>query len=93
MKLLTDIYRSRKKEGMYLYVKKGFSLEQLPEGLLQAFGRAERAMTLLLTPEKTLARADAGTVILSIEEKNYYLQMPPSAIECADFAQTDRANP
>lgn len=84
-KLLTDIYRSSKKEGMYLYVKRGFAVEKLPESLRTQFGRAELAMSLLLTPEKTLARADVNKVIASIEQQDFYLQMPPVAAEADDY--------
>lgn len=79
MKLIVSIYRSAKKEGMYLYVPKGSDLAKLPESLLQHFGKCEHAMTLLLTPEKKLARAEVGKVIKAIEEAGYYLQLPPVA--------------
>ena len=80
--IICQIYRSTKKLETYLYTKKEDELAQVPEELLKTFGRAEPAMTLKLTPERKLARADAAQVIQSIEEKGYYLQMPP-----ADFAQ------
>ena len=34
-------------------------------------------MTLFLTPEKKLARADVQQVLGDIAEKGYFLQMPP----------------
>ena len=37
----------------------------------------EQALSLDLTPDRRLARADAGAVRKSIEESGYYLQMPP----------------
>lgn len=81
MKLLVDVYRSPKKEGLYLYVKKDQDLSELPDVLMKQFGKAEFSMRLLLTPEKKLARADAEEVMQSIEEKKLYLQMPPSEAE------------
>ncbi len=80
-KLLTHIYRSSKQEGMYLYVDKQRGLDEVPEELLKRFGKPEPAMTLVLEPDKKLARADATTVIKAIEEQGYYLQMPPRADE------------
>jgi uncharacterized protein YcgL (UPF0745 family) len=62
---------------MYLYVEKTTGLEEVPSELLSRFGKAELAMTLVLTPEKKLARADVQRVLAMIEEKGYYLQMPP----------------
>ncbi|WP_075188077.1 YcgL domain-containing protein [Teredinibacter haidensis] len=87
MMLLTDIYRSKKKEGMYLYVRKGYSLKQLPEALQKQFGQAELAMSLLLTKEKKLARADVESVIESIEKQDFYLQLPPSIILGDNYMQ------
>lgn len=77
MKVIVDIYRSAKKEGMYLYVPRNKSLEELPEALMKQFGRADHSMVLVLTPEKKLARADVSAVIAAVEEQGFYLQMPP----------------
>lgn len=77
MSTICQIYRSAREEGMYLYCRKAEGLESVPEELLQRFGRAEPAMVLLLTPEKKLARADAGRVLEALAEKGYYLQLPP----------------
>ena len=79
MKLFAEIYRSTRKAGAYLYVARGQDLQELPAALLQVFGRAEKAMDLVLTADKQLARADAAEVIQSIQEKGFYLQMPPFA--------------
>lgn len=66
---------------MYLYVEKAKGMERVPQELLTMFGKAELAMTLLLTPEKPLARADATKVINSIQADGYYLQLPPPESE------------
>jgi uncharacterized protein YcgL (UPF0745 family) len=77
MKLITSIYRSKRKEGMYLYVEKSVGVENLPEALLRQFGKPEHAMVLVLTPEKKLAYADVEKVIQAVQEQGFYLQMPP----------------
>lgn len=77
MKIICEIYRSPKEEGMYLYVKKAEGLSRVPEQLLALFGKPQQAMVLLLTPEKKLAHADIEKVAQSLEEKGYYLQLPP----------------
>jgi uncharacterized protein YcgL (UPF0745 family) len=79
-KQLVDIYRSGKKEGLYLYVKSGHALDALPEALLKQFGKAEKSMTILITPDKKLARAEAEDVLHKLEEQDFYLQMPPSIV-------------
>ncbi len=78
MKLLCDIYKSSKDEGMYIYVKFGKALEAVPESLKSKLGTPKKIMSLELTPEKKLARAESQKVMLSIEEQGFYLQMPPS---------------
>lgn len=75
--IVTQIYRSKKKEGAYLYTKLGKDLNELPQALLQQLGKLEQSMVLKLTKERKLAQADANRVIQSLEENGYYLQLPP----------------
>ncbi len=77
MKKICTIYRSSKKEGMYLYVDKAEDLSKVPEALLQKFGKPEQAMTLVLHPERKLARVDVEKVLEELEENGFFLQMPP----------------
>lgn len=77
-KVIVSVYRSPKKEGMYLYVEKKEGLTRVPEPLQMQFGKAELAMTLVLTPERKLARTDAARVLQSITDQGFYLQLPPS---------------
>lgn len=77
MKIISQIYRSKKEEGMYLYVKKEEGLTRVPEELLKMFGKPEPAMVLVLTPEKKLAHAKIDNVMSQLEEKGFYLQLPP----------------
>jgi uncharacterized protein YcgL (UPF0745 family) len=72
------IYRSPRQQDMYLYVDSSEDLERVPQALLKRFGAPIEAMSLELTAERRLARADAGAVLRNIEEAGYYLQMPPS---------------
>ncbi len=81
MKRLVQIYRSSRREEMYLYVDKASDLEEVPPPLLAQFGEPEPVMTLLLTPHRKLARAQAQEVLDSIEEQGFYLQMPPTPEE------------
>lgn len=75
---ICDIYKSPKKDEMYLYVRKADGLKRVPEALLAMFGTPRHFVTLMLTPEKTLARAEAPKVLAEIAEKGFYLQMPPA---------------
>ncbi|MBA2778662.1 YcgL domain-containing protein [Billgrantia kenyensis] len=80
-KLLCEIFKSSRKEEMYLYVDKRQGLAGLPEALLERFGKPVSAMTLILTPDKPLARAKASDVIAAIRDKGFYLQLPPAKDE------------
>ncbi len=77
MKKICKVYKSPKKDEMYLYVDKSEDLTRVPEALLQMFGKPQEVMTMLLTAEKELARVEAEKVLKVISEQGYYLQMPP----------------
>jgi len=76
-----EIYKSSKKEQMYLYVRKPFDEDSLPEALLAIFGKLTFVMALDITPSTTLAREDAEEVVAQLEEKGFFLQMPPKLTE------------
>lgn len=78
-RVICSIYHSTKKEGTYLYVNKSRGLECLPQALIDLFGTPREAMTLMLTPEKKLARADIHKVLAALEDQGFYLQLPPSS--------------
>ena len=71
------IYRSSKNSETYLYMAKKSRYDDLPDALQALFGAAITVMDMLLTEDKKLARADAAKVLAEIEEKGFYLQMPP----------------
>lgn len=85
-KNLVSVYKSPKREEMYLYVAKHAAkksnpstvFDPVPKALREAFGSPIHVFDLLLTPEKKLARADADKVLQALTESGYYLQMPPS---------------
>lgn len=77
VKIECDIYRSGKNPDMYLYVIRDQGLDAVPPELVHQLGKAEFAMTLELTPDKKLARADTARVMTSLRDNGYYLQIPP----------------
>lgn len=76
-RVLVSIYKTKRKEGMYLIVPKAKGVAALPEALMAQFGTPIHAYDLLLTPERTLARADVGQVLEKLASQGFYLQMPP----------------
>jgi uncharacterized protein len=81
MSLLCQVFRSSRKQEMYLYVDKTRGVQDVPEPLLTQFGEPVPVMLLHLTPQYKLARADAALVLASIAAQGFYLQMPPTAAE------------
>ncbi|MEP5765606.1 MAG: YcgL domain-containing protein [Halieaceae bacterium] len=79
--MFCQVFRSPRKEQMYLYVDKQEGLSRVPQSLLQQFGEPESVMLLHLDGKRQLARADADKVAEQIREQGYYLQMPPTPDE------------
>lgn len=72
------IYKSLKKDQLYLYVNKKDDFSNLPEGCLEVFGHLQFVMELNLTPERTLAREDAEKVLAQLQTKGFFIQLPPT---------------
>ena len=74
------IYKSLKKDNLYLYLQKKDNFSVIPEPLLKSFGKIEFVMALEITPERKLAREDATKVIASLQAKGFFVQIPPIII-------------
>lgn len=83
-----DIYKSSKKENMYLYLARpGYpddeaqaAFECVPAVLLQAFGRASFVMHLQLDPQRKLAQVSTLSVLEALERQGFFVQMPPEGL-------------
>ncbi len=75
--ILCSIFKSVKKDGMYLYVPRKEQFTKVPPVLLETYGRPAHVMDMLLQPGKKLANAEIDKVMAEIREKGFYLQMPP----------------
>jgi len=73
------VYKSLRQFDYYLFVKKEEGFSRLPDGLKQILGTLEKVIELELDEQRTLAQADVREVMQLIEEKGYFLQMPPRA--------------
>ena len=72
------VYRSARRQEMYLYVDIGEDLGRVPDALMKQFGRPVEVMELELHAGKKLARAEAAVVLERIASDGFFLQMPPS---------------
>ncbi|MCM2132001.1 YcgL domain-containing protein [Larsenimonas rhizosphaerae] len=77
-RLLCDIYKSSRRDEMYLYVVRGDSLKDLPDALREVFGPPIMVMPIMLIPDKPMARTTAVKVMTSVRQQGFYLQMPPA---------------
>ena len=77
------IYKSLKKEELYLYLDKKDDFSDIPEPLFNSLGRIKFVMELEITPERKLAREDANKVLSSLQDKGFFVQMPPTIIPSA----------
>ncbi|MDO6427294.1 YcgL domain-containing protein [Thalassotalea sp. 1_MG-2023] len=75
--MLTAVYKSAKKEQTYLFIKQRDDFSQVPETLLQVFGKPELVTVVNLKTKIKLGFADINKVRDSLTEQGYYLQLPP----------------
>ena len=71
------VYKASSREYLYVYVAEAVGLEKVPSALLAQFGDPTPVMSLDLKAGQQLARVCATDVISAVEDKGYYLQMPP----------------
>lgn len=82
------IYRSSKKEEMYLYLAKEENFEDVPDALMKRFGMPMLVMELELHPDRNLARENVSKVISNLKNIGYHLQMPPNLIPDMNDGET-----
>jgi uncharacterized protein YcgL (UPF0745 family) len=71
------IYRSPRKDEMYLYLREEDDFSSVPQALLSRFGSPAKVMELTLSSQRTLAREDVNQVMENLRSQGFHLQMPP----------------
>ncbi len=74
------IYKSLKKDELYLYVSRKDDFSSVPEELYKSMGTLVFVMELELTPDRKLARENIDKVMASLDERGFFVQMPPISI-------------
>ncbi|MCK6262021.1 YcgL domain-containing protein [Vibrio sp. ZSDE26] len=74
--MLCSIYKSSKKEGTYLYIPKKDDFSQVPDTLMQMFGKPIFVMVIKLD-KHNLAQVNKEVVVKSLAEEGFFLQLPP----------------
>lgn len=82
------VYRSKYKTGMYVYLSEKDNFELLPDDLKSRIGTIEFTFSFELTEARKLAQLDAKQVMTQIQEKGFYLQMPPPNTNFLDLDLT-----
>jgi len=72
-----QIFRSQKKDETYLFLAADQPFEELPEELRATFGEPVFVMALKLSSKSKLARVKVQSVLASLRERGYFLQLPP----------------
>ena len=73
------VYKSFKQFDYFLFVEEEDEFVRVPGSLRQMLGVLEKVMDLELDESCNLAQADVVVVMQQIEERGYYLQMPPQS--------------
>jgi uncharacterized protein YcgL (UPF0745 family) len=71
------VYRSPRKQEMYLYLAEENRFDNVPGALLERFGQPMLVIELQLSPERKLAREDVLMVMSNLRTKGFHLQLPP----------------
>jgi uncharacterized protein YcgL (UPF0745 family) len=74
-------YKTKKTEELFLFVPTENGLEGLADELLVMFGEPIHVIDFELTPDRKMGREEAAKVYESIQQKGYFMQMPPSEKE------------
>ena len=75
--MLIAVYKSAKKADTYLYVSKRDDFSQVPEPLIESFGKPQFVMLLPLQKREKLGQVDIEKLKNELEDKGFYLQLPP----------------
>ena len=71
------VYKSAGKPDTYLYLACQCDFQDLPGELQRTFGTPVKVMELELSQKKEKAKEHASPVMRELEQKGYFLQLPP----------------
>jgi uncharacterized protein YcgL (UPF0745 family) len=76
--VICDVYKSDKKDGLYLYVDHAEGLVRVPEALLMQFGVPRLTLSFELHVDRRMARQDPQVVLKNLNADGYHMQLPPA---------------
>lgn len=78
------VYKSLRKAETFVYLRERDAFGLVPDVLLANLGELRFVLEIALTPERKLAREDAGVVRRNLTAQGFHLQFPPPLPECRD---------
>lgn len=90
--MLCAIYKSKKKDGMYLYVEKRDVFDKVPPELKALFGAPIFVMLFNLKGNKSLIQADNQEVLAHLQNQGFYLQMPKAEENLLELHKMQQKN-
>ncbi|RLA00952.1 MAG: hypothetical protein DRQ42_04345 [Gammaproteobacteria bacterium] len=82
------IYKSTRKDELYLYLSKKDDFSKVPQALYDSMGKEPVfVMEVELSPERQLAREDVNTVMKSLETQGFHVQIPPKILNITNFKE------
>lgn len=84
--MITFIYKSSRKDELYLYIPKKDDFSSVPQALFDSMGNHPLfVMEIMLTEDKPLAREDASKVIKNLQTQGFHVQVPPPVLNLTTF--------
>ncbi len=71
------VYKSLKKQQTFLYIAKKDDFSGVPKPLMDTFGAPQFLMTIPLQKREKLALVDREKLQRELQQKGFYLQLPP----------------
>ncbi|MDF0535954.1 YcgL domain-containing protein [Shewanella yunxiaonensis] len=78
--MICAVYKSRRKADTYLFIKQKDKFDDVPAALMEVFGQPQLVMLLPIERRQHLGLADINKVRVELQEKGYYLQLPPPQV-------------
>ena len=73
----TWVYKSSRRANTYLYVDREDDFSRIPNTLLDLMGPLDLVLEVDLASRDKLAQADINEVRSLLQERGFYIQMPP----------------
>jgi len=92
--MIAYIYKSSKKDELYLYLSNKGDFSNVPQALYNTMGKQPLfVMEVELSSERKLARENVDKVIENLNSQGYHVQIPPPIVSVIDFKEPAKYKP